>query len=498
MGLKAVTFDKWDQDYGDRGARWAAGEGPGWYTALNMWKYDNGAIGPRPGLKKYTLTSAPNGNVRALGYYAETPRICYVVGTGLYSFNPVTMTSQAVVTATGTLNAGTEPVAFGGYLSADMYLTHRDDTSYTWNQGTNTLAAIFGSPGGRCMVRYQDRFYVGDTGAGQEQRVAFSNAADFATWDWLSYFDVDYDYNIFSLHAGSSRLIIHSSQNVWVMTGTPGTNSLRQVLRAGGVGLREGTYAVVPDGDEYWFVCANKFSPGWTNAALYDTVRYDMLKLDSSTRMFGSPAEPTMLMLGVTNQLIRHNDTWTRHSWGETLAVVATDWGSGEATNQGYFVITTTPGASAPADFYCFDANNSTRPGFTSDTYSNVGDGSSTPETMYLYTSEVLSKDGSELTVREVKVDFTKWATGSASTNHFDIKVRATALYDTSGSRDSQTEAFDEAGTSATTTGVEQRANFTFGDQGSGAGFQIRLDNIRGCAIRAIHVIYDESPGRAR
>lgn len=489
MSRKVVVFDRWDRDFGDKGPRWAGRQSSrGWYSALNMWRYDDGQIGPRPGLKSYSLSAAPSGAVLAMGYYAANVDhgMHYVVGSTMYTFDADNF-SASVATGSGNFDGSPDEVAFGTRVPPYTYWTVPGDASYRFNVSNSTLAEISGSPGGRAMCRWKDRLWVANVPGGEENRVYYSDAADFLTWDSLSYFDVDYEFELFSV-LPAANLLIQSNQNLWTLTGAPETGAiLRQNLRTAGRGVLERPRAIESIGDEFWCATSVQYHPGWTNGAVWDLTTWEQLKLPNPPRVYRAYAGPHLMMLdGVSDKaLMFHEGRWTQHHFGVDVSSIAERRGG-----QGFVI------AKDGETFYHQDLQM-TRPGFTSDDYAGVGDATTVPNTMWLRTPEHVSENNAELTVRQVVVDFTKWDTGSASTNHFDVKVRATNLYDLGGHRDSSTLAWDEAGSAASTTGSQERANFTFGDQGSGAGFEIHLDNIRGVAVRSISVVFDENTGRA-
>ena len=257
--------------------------------------------------------------------------------------------------------------------------------------------------------------------------------------------------------------------------------------------------AIVAQGDDLWYATRNG-TLGWANGSVTDGSRWDHLELGTETvRGVYDPFEDVVgLYADGGAALLMREGVWTRHDYGVDLTNLAVQR-SEPGTRQSGFVLTDGGGAETAATFYA-QVNDFDRPGFESDTFARVGDASATPNEMYLYLPEYRPPSNQEITVREVKVDFVKWQTGTTATNHFDVTVRVLSLYDADGYRDSETLAFDEPGsaTFAGTSGTEERANFSFGDQGSGSGFQILIDNIRGCAIRSVSVVMDETAGRSR
>jgi hypothetical protein len=193
---------------------------------------------------------------------------------------------------------------------------------------------------------------------------------------------------------------------------------------------------------------------------------------------------------GATNRMLLNWDgTRSYHTWGTTIAPFARRYEEG-------VVLLTDGGASgAPPEFFAWYPDLD-RPGFTSDSYSRPGDGSDTPVDAYLHFPAWVAEEGQEVNVMGLVISFTRWATGSGSTNHFDVTVDARRRYGAGNLVTSATQTFDEAGASASTSGDDVVAHLGFGDQGYGNEFQIKFTNLRGCAIRSVVAILEQRAER--
>ncbi|MCX7621189.1 MAG: hypothetical protein N2037_10150, partial [Acidimicrobiales bacterium] len=155
-------------------------------------------------------------------------------------------------------------------------------------------------------------------------------------------------------------------------------------------------------------------------------------------------------------------------------------------------------GKGSTGNYYYFAPGVYDRPAFTSDTYANVGDDSSTPFTeCWFETPEWWAEEGHQVRVQKVIVDYVGWNTGSSANNRIDVQVTSLRPWDTSGVSSSATKTLlDSPGSSFSTSGTTGRAEGLFGDQGFGGGFKVRLSNLRGVAIRAVSVLLAEEARR--
>lgn len=498
MGDLAVAYDDFSGgEFGTLGSRRAGRRRQGMFTARNMRVYKDGSIGPRPGIKNMDLSSVPSGRVWGLGFSPTTNgHVWFIVGTTAYK---VQVGFQNTVAAFGAGSLASTPTVFiRGKESVRLinnaaFITSKGDKCYYLNFTTNTVQALTGSPGGRDIELYGDRMVVGGT-TSEPYRLWFSDAADFATWDVANYIDIGYDWALYHLLSQRNALTIMAQSLHHRVTGALSS----PVARLASGALPAIQFASVLDGDTIIYCPQVRSAPvTFDGVADEDTLAHLEWQSTLGTKMGTYSYENRDVLFvsgsGDARALLRSNGVWTVHDLGITVHAegACTRFGSDK------LLLLNNDGASGTAtDFYSFDMSLQ-RPGFTGDTYASPGDGSFTPLTTYLHLPEFWHPEGMEMLVRGVVVDFVKWRTGSSTDNNFDVAVRALDRYQAVSYNASATQTWSEAGTSATTTGTEQRQVFGFGDQGSGGGFEIHLDNIKGVSIRSIVPIIDVLPSRA-
>jgi hypothetical protein len=207
------------------------------------------------------------------------------------------------------------------------------------------------------------------------------------------------------------------------------------------------------------------------------------------------PQEALIVRPDATNGALiylNRDGTWTLHTFPTDISYMGSATGSGQFTLCKKGVTGVVAGA-----FYDYDINLD-RPAFTSDTHARPGDLSDVPLSAHFMLPEWWSKPGTEVRVRQVIVDFVKYATGASSNNLLTVQLTCFGMFNNDGTEAPAAQTWTESGSAATTTGVRDRATFNFGEQGYGAGFQINMASIAGIAIRAITVVLDSQPSTPR
>lgn len=477
-------------EYGTLGGRRAP---DGSWTGLNMRVYRNGSLGVRPGLHDLAVTGMPAGTVKGIAYIPFTGKeLIVVVGT---SVRFVSFAQAAAVSASaGTLTATpTYPIRFSEStrsLDGRVYFQNPGDGSYYATPAAVTLTALTNDPTGFCMELYKNRMVAG----GPAERLRYSNDSVFDTWSSLQFIDVGYNYPAFQMVSHRDGLSVFAQALIWRFTGTIGST---QVLRRASSGLAISTQGdAVLDNERVFYIPGARTAPVIFDGGTADEKSLAHLEWHTDSAGTTDPVSGGIARryndilfsnYGYDRGLWRSSGAWTFHEWGVTQSGLLTRAAADK------FVIAsdgTTP------SLYVLDASLD-RPGFTSDTYADPGDISDTQLSGNFTLPEYWDPQLKEVRVRAVTVNFTKWNTGGLTTNNFTLTVTALDQYGGGAPVASATQSFNEAGSAATTAGVDQRAVFYFGDQGPGGGFQIALTAIRGVAIRDIVVSIETLPSRA-
>ena len=479
---------------------------PNSWTGQNMIVYRTGELGVRPGLKNISPSSGlPAGKIRTFGGSPSVPQNFWVhkdSDSKFYTFN-----AGALATASAAATAGAQTAPGDWFIdSGQLYYTAEGLTnSYFIDiQGavTPVVTALTGSPSGRCIVQYGDRTVIGNITGSLDNRLRFSDPANKNSWPSANFIDVGDSWGVNSLHAQRQHLLIVKQEQHFVMTGVPGVNPVLRKVNTGQAGFRSGMVAM-GDHDLTYGWPTNENYPYTFNGSNQQDMEHlaEWLVYGGNADAFPC-TDPGVAPIvgknkgaayfqGTSNRgLLLVNGTWSKHVYGVTVG------GAGLVGNNrwasGYHSVTVSDGGTAGtvAKFYSLNTE-AISPGLESNTSMRAGDDSSTALTGNVTFPEWWSESGSEIRVRSVIVDFRKWDTGSATTNHFDLKVDMLRRYDNTSPTSSNTVSFDQAAASASTSGVIDRRVFGFGEQGVGNGFQLVFTNVRGIAIQRIEVVLD-------
>lgn len=508
--LQAVTEVRYDDfSGGDFGIIDAANAPANTFQAVNMLVYRNGMIGPRAGVLALNYsTSAPaaNGVVTGIGWRG-TPNVdlWWIESDDVY-YAPSRTVGAAVGVFSGNLNAvvgaGISP-QWVEYGNDDTYLTiYNDATYHMTHEGTPTIVAIAAAPGGRSIAFHGDRMFVAGV-LGSLYRTYFSATLDPDDWSGAEFFDVpNASGAVVGIWDQRNHLsVLTQNGEWWVVTGAPGTDSafLRRVT-GGGVHpwVACADMGVVIGSDELWHTPILADYPADFNGAVVQEKRY--LTINGGTPQTGigtikvlrgfRPDEVVFWFPATQKVGLYVNGVWTLH----TIAISGVTLSSFVVSdNQGQIIFTDGGGVSAKPKFYTWKIDLD-RPGFTNDALAEVGDAKDTFNVGTLNFPEEWVPDGTEVRVRSVTVDFTKYDTGSASNNSFTVTPRSIGRYSKpiAGVTDATAQSFSEAVTAWTAgigTAVRDRKVMRFGtDSRYGGGFQLRLSGIAGVAIKSILV----------
>jgi len=539
----AWVFRGWTGgEYGDLDAVVAGRNPRQMFSALNMVLYTSGLIGPRAGLVDAGLASAPSlsaGDIEGMGTVAvgeTTGRGPWFwlaangyfyqaqLGTGT---SPTTPAFSGAYTGTPSpLTSVTRPIPQGGSFGAGDILNVYEKGVYELAHGsTKTIDTVHSSTdyGGGSVIGFADTRFVlnGSDGAKAtgDSRLYYSNV--FPGWD--AFGSTEY-YDFGAIEVTMIRpfrdgfIVGNNAGEFWYATGVIGTSLTIRRLSRGGAPAFESRGTILK-GNQAVYMDPNVSYPSTFDGAVHDPLKHlaftgDTAADDDGTspgfRVMPMPwggADDYAILSGQTGSgaanraLMFHNGVHTFHEFEQTTSAHAVCLGEAAATNSNdspYYAIASDDGADdywlwAPAP-----PGLDTRPGFTSDSLNGPGDNSSSCfSTCYLHTPIELVPEGGRVRIVKVIVDYIGWDTGATdSVVAFDLTVDAVLRYDGDSGSSSSTLSFSSADSNFATTGTRKRAEFSVGDQGAGGGFQVKLDNIKACAIEQIIVVPEREPNR--
>lgn len=489
---------------------------PGSWTGKNVMVYQNGAIGPRCGLKNLGVTGAPGKSIRGMGWCSYAGKeVWFVADDDVYGFSDATP-GGAVFTYTGSLGATPSYPVAAAIDPAGTYITNFGDATYLINHATTTVTELSGSPGGRCIAMYGGRMLIGGIGTGLNSgnRIMFSEIADYNTWPSVNFLDIGDGWQIRAIFPQRTHLLIAKEDGSWwVLSGTLGGTStdfsVRKVFGGGVAGSSDPaiqasapwspTDAVMLENGDVLFIPNGRDYPARFTGSFTRHDKYLQWLQGANTAKAGNNIPPTLCMrvlnyddevavVSGTRLMLLHEGVWSFH----TFDVPTDAWLV--AGSRDHFVVASAGDnmTSTPPVFYTARTYIN-RPGQAGAIYESAGDGSDTMFPAQFTLPEKWAKDGDEVLVRHVVIDFLKHLPNTAQTNHFDLTVTALRKYQATSST-SPTKSYDAPQGEGTLTGVQQRIQLDFAEQGYGNGFQLNFSNLRGVAIQKIQVITETKP----
>lgn len=508
-------------DYG-RLENWRAPKNT--FSGLNMLVSRTGELCVRPGVRDISPTGLTTGAVWHVGVRPDiTTSFWFGQGTAIRYFSALPP-GGALATASSALPNTPDYVAvFEG--GATSYIQTPNDNGASFNG--SAITTLGNMPDGAAIALYGDRLAVVPTSA--PNTVVFSAAASFNNWTISAgnavSVTVGDDDPITALIAQRTHLIIMKRNSAfYVLTGTPGTNeSLRRVQRAMGpsdVGSRSYAAAARRTDDLIYYVGSDAQWPstfdGTRTADMENIVTANTGAQNLSVVPFYMD-DPSGVMINQeassegTEQLIwiKSRGAWTKHRLGVAVKKFAavgahaypqTGLSDLSDVRTGSLVCFTDGGSASAAPVFYGWQPFMDRPGVESNPLSisceRAGDASAEAVSGSALLAEQRAKDGRELQVRGVIVDFRSWNTGSSSTNHFDLTVNTLNSYEAATPVASGTVSFDEAASQSSLAGDVRSKYFSLGDQGRGSAMNVQLDNVRGIAIQRIRIITETYPPR--
>lgn len=517
MPKRRIVFDNFSGgEYGLLGETHAP---PNSFTGANMVRLIDGSLAPRSGLVDLGATSVPTGSVSGFGYHATEAKVWFSMSTHVYQL-PVTATGQAVATLSGTIGSPTLRVRSFATYGPCTYITVYGQGTYQLNHSTAAITAMSAAPSGRCIAIYGARVVVGGQPA-NPNRLSWSQPLQTnpgeQIWPTSNYVDIGSpDYPITTLTSHFGHLIIGKADGTWwELRGVLGESAnWSEYWRNKRVGPNDAAISRwgTDVGGGLWYLDEVLASPVSFNYYSARTRRYESFQSQEhlSLNDYGGTITDAGLVapIGVAAMrepgdvffsvgasgtayddqgLMQQRGMWSKHTFDVAISGMVD--GRDDANRRLYFC----DGASTPK-FYAlsYDLN---RPPISGNTFESLGDASSSTPVAASFTTPVFfAKDGNEVQVSSVVVNFTKWNHGYAVDNGFTVSVTPKQAY-YAGDLPATTgvPAWSEDPSSASATGTNDQHTFTFSDRHAN-GFTITVSDIVGVSIKRMVVTFDERP----
>ena len=486
-------------EFGDLGS-WNAPKGS--FTGQNVVRYVDGSLGPRNGLKALTVTGLPASGVGNRMGLDPNGNLFFQVGTVVYTIDGTDTSSQAATSvgdAVVTLNQGVQVGADYVYaISSSAGIKRLDFT-------TPAVTSVASSPNGRYLIQYGERTLAAGDNA-QPQRLYYSDAGDPESWPASNFIDVGTGTTIKAMLVLRSGVAIYTVASAfsgidgrwWILTGVPGVNdSLREVLRATQGPLSDADACLSGNGVVVFAASTSEVIGSFdgSNVRLIRHLSLGTLSVLDYRAATPLRDESDVLVVSQTDTasscvgFVRRDGTWVYQAFSEA------DVGNTIATRDGTLPSNIAPVSRAqnlvffvtdasPPVFYIWAAYND-RPPFSTDYSASV----LAPANVNFTLPEWWARDGEEVSVRKVIVQFRDWDTDDSDDNQFDVQVTPLRQYE-GGAGTVQTKSFSRATSASAAAGVNLRREWNF-SQDWGNGFTVGVANMRGVAIQKIQVVLD-------
>lgn len=335
----------WDNFKGGHwGAKGPRNSGDNQYGGSNMIMSRDGGLIPTCASRKITISNIAYGGVWGMFYaWGIDGLVYYLQQTGattfqVQRFNPdpsAPVAQETMGTIGGVALYDPDWVA----ISETLYMTVYGDKTYTINTGGGSLAKLTGTygdaPAGRCMCLYGERLLIGgvkdDRFGDHPNRIHFSgddtnNDPTVRTaWESLNYFDIgaDNSFIVALLPIRDYLVAITQDQQIWVITGTPGTNAqARRVYGfhkgSGAIEYFQPSHAAVdPSQIRVWFFDHTYRAPSRFNGATVS--RTPEFGTSTSDRIAEESQKGPIAMLGGPDEFISNNVALSRAAGVTTI-----------------------------------------------------------------------------------------------------------------------------------------------------------------------------------
>lgn len=507
------------------------------FRGLNVWKYGNG-IGPRPPFQAMGITGLPVGKLATFNVLKVS-----ILSTNLvfaYDASPSPVWWCRRVAGNGAFFAGnlTNKPVKGINSGPDIHWVSPAGPGGTVDIDGTLFAQTAAMPSGVDIVVYGEVEAIGRHLVDiHEAKLLWSTIQDPYAWPAANTFDVGLGKTIQAMYVQRNTLVLLMRDGtIWTVTGVLGVNETLRVTEqtiphaAGG----EATGAVVNGAS--LFYCSGMHVVQFTGAKAELIPRPDLpAPTGFLTKPWAAnpghvlplPGDDDFLLVGTldkdaspTSKTIwaqaYRDGAWTRHHIPVTEYVNSAESAKTAVAVRtcpeyvGDLLYVVTSSSTASPKVYQLDARQQFphkpigTPGsstFDDPVSWTLNDADSAAPTVADVAFEQWHPEGAQVTVRSVLVDYSydPAHVPFSTYSKFDISAEALQNQGSATTRRSAIQTFTPLASGSTPDGeplVRGQARFQMGEQGSGVGFRIRLDDWRGILVHRISVIVDEAPVR--
>ena len=474
------------------------------FRATNMFVYETGLLGPRPGLKQLPVTGLPGHNVvpGPVGFDVWDDDIVIVLGQPYRV--PVTDPAPAAIEHAAYTTTPSDFVRFAEH-SRNLYST-ADGNLYKHVLGTTGTTAIPLPPGVKLdgLVRWGYQLLGWDRDV--PWRIWYSTVGEAGAqpdnWGVNNFLDVGSNEPITKLVPLYNYLMVGKKSGWWAVSGVLAERPYVRSVSLGNGPVDQRACAVTTDnrilywGVEevpHWFNGENSYFDDNQRVSGFETVfpsdTVVATPTGRKTFMLGEPLGEFTSEDAATEMLMNREGKWTTHEFAVPLGGMAgSDLRTGYTQPNGVtFMIQRPRTVGDPVVLMSFD-HDLERPGHTDDRWAQPTDPNGQLIEGYVEFPAYYDAQSRMVLVRSVVVQFRKWPSGvTDAINELQCLIRPLGRYE-AGGIESHSHLWSEPCEAADTDGTDDSWRIGTGWQGWANGFQVVFPRVRGVAIRAVEV----------
>lgn len=488
-------------EFGALGGRHAQ---PGQWTGKNVVVYLDGSIGPRAGVQStqpfsntFDIFHPSPANVKLIGRERGGEQRFWVLDEtdlvyGASYVSSLTVSTWHVYTGAVLLNPALSSNLDYVDDSTDSYVTSFAEGVFKLDHEAQTVVLLTGSPGGRAITIFGERLVVGGV-SGAENQIQFSAPNNYNSWDPLDFIALGHPGTVIkSLQVQHNVLVIQTDHgDIFTISGVLSVNDdLRQSTSiAPRVAALSGERVSVTKRGIIWRRGRLAVPESFDGAQLRNLTHLNQWTVSSQNAsqiaIVPGADDDDVLFFGSFGALLQlHNGAWSRHALG-----VATPAQTGiHAAYDGDGMVTfALNGASDGPHIYALALALEQPPVTAAGQIVNDASTGVAPNAFFT-TIETRDSAGRGMEPRAVLVRFTKYLTGTAQTNHFEVVLSQLDIFESISPVLLACGTFDEANAAATTAGVNQSMMFPIDGGTDSEAFSVTINAIRGVKIEEIIV----------
>lgn len=491
-------------DYGSLSGRHA---NPGMFAGLNCVVYLDHSIGPRPGARNVSpgfVAGVFPVNLFAFGQGEDISTVYGIDAAGDVWWTEGNPIGSGIWHQVGT-SLNSPPTALDWVDDGTVtYVTSLDDAVYVMDLAGHTIRPLTGTPaGGTAIAQFGEHLVIGGATATSRQ-LQWTDPNNFDSWPALNFLNIGHPHDLIrSLQVQKGVLVVTmADSSIYQITGTLGVNEVvRRFSSPAPRSAHIGPHRVNQDKRGRLWRKGRVWEPESFDGANLAAIPYldqwmrTDISADDMVVTAGAQIDDVCFVGLKGGTLIQHHGAWTKHAfpWPAGTVDPMAAFYDGDET-----LVMAANDPVQPPQLFGLDLDIERPPMVSEGDATEDAHGGAAPVAEFT-TPEVRDSAGRNIFVRMVVVRFTKYLTGAAASNHFDLAVNAIDVYESEQPDPNVTDGWDEDNALAPpgTAGTRQEISFGLNEGGDVGAVSVTVSNMRGVKIDEIIVYGGIEPQRS-